>query len=329
MVKKKKAANIKDVAALAGVSIATVSRYLNGDLKRMSTQTADKVKDAIEKLNYVPNSIARQMITKSSRMIAVIVANVDDYFSTELFKGISSILESRGYIGVLFDADADIERERHLLATIGSQLFDGLIIQAMNSAQTIQQELHRQLPIVGVDRQIDASPWPQVLTDNYEIARSATKYFVDQGFTHVVILTSEISLARTREERYRGILSATDHVDVVEVSEITHNHQHIQNQLISAIRSTDEKTLIFSLKERWLLEFIPNLIFSGVLDNEKVTATGFADTEIARRLEPKIRLISQNPYLMGASAAEVLLRVVTGNRISDNQERIVLPAKFE
>ncbi|WP_369404160.1 LacI family DNA-binding transcriptional regulator [Secundilactobacillus oryzae] len=87
---KSKTANIKDVAALADTSVATVSRYLNGDFGRMSPKTAQKVQEAIDKLNYVPNSVARQMKTKSSRMIAVVVSNIDDYFSTELFKGISS-----------------------------------------------------------------------------------------------------------------------------------------------------------------------------------------------------------------------------------------------
>ncbi len=71
---------MKDVAALANVSIATVSRFLNGDLSRMSTNTAKTVKSAIDKLNYVPNSAARQMVTKSSGLIAIIVANIDDFF---------------------------------------------------------------------------------------------------------------------------------------------------------------------------------------------------------------------------------------------------------
>ncbi|WP_369473059.1 LacI family DNA-binding transcriptional regulator [Secundilactobacillus kimchicus] len=82
----RKTATMKDVAALADVSIATVSRFLNGNLDRMSSTTAAKIKDAIEKLNYVPNSAARQMITKASKMVAVVVANIDDYSQQNYLK---------------------------------------------------------------------------------------------------------------------------------------------------------------------------------------------------------------------------------------------------
>lgn len=324
---KSKTANIKDVAALADTSVATVSRYLNGDFGRMSPKTAQKVQEAIDKLNYVPNSVARQMKTKSSRMIAVVVSNIDDYFSTELFKGISSFLESKGYIGMLFDVDADIEREERLLKAIGEQSFDGLILQPFSDPQKIRDLIRRDIPIVIVDREMDPNPWPQVVTDNYEAARQATQYYSDKGFTHVIVMSSEIEAARTREERYKGIKSVGNKVDVVEVPEKSYNHAEIDKKLLKLIQNSDEKTLIFFLKERWLLEFMPSLLIEGVVDNKTVTATGFADTDIARQLEPKLTLISQDPYLMGASAAEVMYDIVSDKEVPD--DRIVIEAKLE
>lgn len=327
-VQQPKSANMKDVAALAGVSIATISRYLNGETNRMSKVTAVKVAAAIEKLNYVPNSSARQMITKSSKMIAVITANIDDYFSSELFKGISSILESQGYIGVLFDADSDNAREQKLLEVIGRQVFDGLIIQPANDPQMIQQALRRQLPVVVVDREMDAGTWPQVVTDNYQIARQATQHFLDEGCTHVIVLTSDVHLARTRQERYRGILSVADNVDTIEVSEASYNHSAVYQQLKAALTRSTERTLVFALKERWFLEFIPDLINEGLLDGRRVTATGFADTDIARRLAPNTQLITQNPYLMGASAAELLLQELQDPKLDLSHQKLIQPAKF-
>lgn len=155
---------MKDVAALANVSIATVSRFLNGDLSRMSTNTAKTVKSAIDKLNYVPNSAARQMVTKSSGLIAIIVANIDDFFSTELFKGISAMLESKGYVGVLFDSNSDVTREKELMTIVSTHTFDGLIIQPFSSVKVISDTIRRNIPIVIVDREIEQSPWTQVVT---------------------------------------------------------------------------------------------------------------------------------------------------------------------
>ncbi|HJE87236.1 MAG TPA: LacI family DNA-binding transcriptional regulator [Levilactobacillus hammesii] len=327
--KTNKTANIKDVAALAGVSIATVSRYLNGNLGRMSAATAEKVKDAIAKLDYVPNSVARQMITRSSKLVAVIVANIDDYFSTELFKGISSILESQGYIGVLFDANADIEREKTLLQAIGSHMYDGLILQSFSNPQTVRDILHQQMPVVSVDREMDNCPWPQVITDNYEAAKQATAHFTQEGFTHVVVLTSELDLSRTRQERYRGILAAAGeaNVDMLEVSEASYNHSEVHQQLTDLIQKANQKTVVFALKERWLLEFFPSLIMQGLIDNQRVTGTGFADTDFIRRMEPKLTLLSQNPFLMGASSAEIMLRMLQGEAVQP--ERMIIPAKLQ
>ncbi|WP_347339033.1 LacI family DNA-binding transcriptional regulator [Lentilactobacillus laojiaonis] len=324
----KKVSNMKDVALLAGVSVATVSRYLNGSLDRMSKATALKVSDAINKLNYVPNSIARQMKTKSSKFIAVIVTNIDDYYSSGLFKGISSILESRGYVGVLFDADSDIEREKRLLNLIGMQMFDGVIIQTMNDATVIQNELHKSIPIVIVDKALDNIAWPQVITDNFNESKKATEYFINKGYQHIVVLSSEINMARSRQDRYKGILAAAgeSNVDLIEVSEASYNHNSVRDKLESELKLSDNN-LIFFLKERWLLEFFPNLVSRGYLNDKKITATSFADTPLAKNLEPKLKLIYQNPYLMGASSAELILSLINNEQIKDN--KIIVPAKFE
>lgn len=324
--KDKSVVKMKDVAALANVSIATVSRYLNGNLSRMSEETANRVADAVNKLNYVPNSAARQMITKSSGLIAVIVGNIDDFFSTELFKGISAMLESKGYVGVLFDSNSDIEREKHLMSIISSQMFDGLIIQPYNSVSTIQQTIRRPMPIVIVDREIADSPWPQVVTNNFEASKDATQYYKEHGFTRVIVLTSNLSVAANRRDRYHGILAAINNVEVLEVSEKSYNHKIILKKLKEMINNSDENTLIFALKERWLTEFIPRLFYQGLIDNKHVAVTGFADTGIAQFIDPQTKLIAQNPYLLGASSGEVMTNILLGE--NDIPNNVVVPAKF-
>jgi len=326
MPEKKHIANIKDVASVAKVSTATVSRYLNGNLNRMSSKTAERVKVAIEKLEYVPNSAARQMITKSSKMIALIVANTDDYFSTEVFKGVSSILESYGYIGMMLDSDSDIVRERKLMSVVNSNTFDGLIIQPFNSMGSIEESIHRNIPIVIVDREMDQAPWVQVITNNYEVSREAASYFMKQGFTRFIVLTSKLSAATNRRERYRGIESVAKNIEVLEVSESLYNHKEIYDNLVKLLTESKERTVIFALKERWLLEFVPNLILKGYIDNVKATATGFADTTMARQIEPKMKLISQDPFLMGAGCAEIMVKRLKGEVQKENV--IVVPATF-
>ncbi|GEN48706.1 LacI family DNA-binding transcriptional regulator [Ligilactobacillus pobuzihii] len=325
---RKKRTNMKDVAQLAGVSTTTISRFLNGDLNKMSTKTAARISDAIEKLNYTPSAAARQMVTHSSKMIAVIVANIDDYFSTELFKGISSFLEANGYIAVLFDSNASSEKEKGIIKTITSYNFDGIIFQPTSSSmENINSEIHFEIPMVIVDRNLDTTRWPQVLTDNYQSARKATLSFKKEGYEHVIVLTSKIDSVSTRRERYLGIRSTIQDTDIIEISEETYNRKMILKQIENLLNKNGKKTLIFALKERWFLEFIPPLLSKGYFQNNKITTTGFADTSIARTISPKAKLINQNPFLMGGISAELILKILKREKIKS--KKVIVPAKIK
>ncbi|GAA3200016.1 LacI family DNA-binding transcriptional regulator [Lentilactobacillus kefiri] len=317
---------MRDVAALADVSIATVSRYLNGNLDRMSTETANRVADAIDKLNYVPNSAARQMVKKSSGLVAVIAGNIDDFFSTEMFKGINAMLESKGYVGVLFDSNSDLDREKRLMQIVSNQIFDGAILQPYNAVSVIQDTIKRPMPIVIADREIEQSPWPQIVTNNYEIARQATQYYKDKGFKRVIMITSSLTMAANRRDRYYGIQSVINNIDVLEVSEKSYNHKKVLQQLVTLINGSQEDTLIFALKERWLTEFIPRLFYKGLIDDKHVAVTGFSDTGTAQYIDPKTKLISQDPYLIGADSGEVMVNLLEGKK--QEPEKIIVPAKF-
>ena len=322
---RKKRANMKDVAHLANVSTTTISRFLNGNYSKMSTETAERIKTSIQKLNYVPNAAARQMVTHASKMIAVIVANIDDYFSTELFKGASSFLETKGYIAVLFDSNADSLKEKKIIKTIGTYNFDGLIFQpTLSVMENLNSEIQFVSPLVIVDRNLDTTRWPQVLTDNYQSARNATLMFQKEGYKHIIVLTSYIDSVSTRRERYLGIKSAAKNIDVIEISEESYNQKKISREIENLLKKDKEKTLLFALKERWFLEFVPPLISSGYFHDDSVMATGFADTKTARAISPNAKLINQNPFLMGGIAAEIMLKTLNNEKI--DQKRVIVPA---
>ncbi|SCB90755.1 transcriptional regulator, LacI family [Weissella bombi] len=325
--RRKRKANMKDVAQLAGVSITTVSRFLNGNFKKMSSETADKIKNAIEKLNYIPNAAARQMVTNSSNLIAVIVSNIDDYFSTELFKGASSILEANGYMAVLFDSNTNPDREREIIKTTSTYNFDGLIFQPnLNDVSHIFTEIAVDTPTVIVDRNLDTSMWPQVLTDNFASAQKATQIFKNEGYSRVIILSSPVDSTSTRRDRFLGIKSVISNVEIIEIPDDSYNKKKVYQHLKNLLADSTDRTLIFSLKERWLLEFVPMLIFDGLIDNDRIAITGFADTNTARAISPNSKFITQSPFLMGSVSAEMLLKQLHNEPIET--QKFVVPAKF-
>lgn len=324
--KSKKRPTIRDVAALAGVSVATVSRYLNGKTKKMTAATAARIKEAITKLQYIPNSAAREMSHNKSMIVVIVVANVADYFSTEIFKGASRKLEAAGYVPVLLDSGADQDHEKKILNSVNIHGFDGLLFQPLTSdTALIQSELTRDFPVVILDRELKRSPWPQVVTDNYHSSRNATEHFVKEGFKHVVVLSSTIAQASTRQERFQGIADSANDVDVVEIDEKGFDRDAVY-QRIARLMKSDKKTLLFSLKERWLLEFLPQLMQDGLIDHQQNRVTGFADTSLIKGICPDAHMISQNPSYMGERAAEVLLKMLKGE--SSEIDDIVIKADF-
>lgn len=304
----KKAASIKDVAKLANVSIATVSRYLHGKMDRMSTNTAKQVEIAINKLNYVPNAAARQLITHKSKTVAIIVVNIADSFSTELYKGASSILEQAGYTTVMLDTDSQQEKEEHLINTVGLNTYDGLILQPLGSdVKMIQSEIKRNVPIVILDRKLDYSPWPQVLSENYSASLKAAKYFYEHDFQNAIVLSSPIAIASTRQERLKGIKEIYQQVQILELDEKLVQRQQIYNDLKEALSKNDGKTVLFFLEERWLLLLLPDLIGSGFLPDINLQISGFADTSLITSIWPEAKMIIQNPYQMGKKAGQIML----------------------
>lgn len=318
--KGSKKTTIRDVARLAGVSTASVSRYLNGKKGAMTEQTAQNIQAAIQKLNYVPSFTARAMNNNASKMVAFVVSNIEDYFSVEIFRGASQVLENSGYVTVLMDTNSSLQREQELLESINQRSFDGLLLQPLtNDAQEIAKRAVRQFPIVIMDRELELSAWPQVVTNNYQASYNATRDFVAQGIDEVVVVSSQIQSASTRRQRYQGIkdaLQSGQSLKTIEFNESDFSVEEVLN-LLRRMIDPRKKTVLFSLKERWLLNFLPPLMREGLITSENSIVTGFADTNLIESICPFARVISQHPFTMGQRAAETLLM-----KLKDNDQAV-------
>lgn len=320
--------NINDIAERAGVSIATVSRYLHGRLEKMSDKTANRIKQIIEETGYVPNASAVQLMTQRSGLIAVVAADVDDYFSTEFFKGASSILEAEQYTGVLFDTNSSVAREASLLDRVSQQNFDGVIIQPISDDDSLlEKHIKKGLPVVLVDRETMGGNYDMVVTDNKQAAKRAAQHYHDAGFTRLIVVTEPIASVSTRTARWRGVQAVYPNATMVEVPRAGIVGEEVLNEMMQQLRG-EEPTVIFFFKERLMLEILPHMIRENVL-NEQRQVTGFSDTKLARDLNPNVKLIQQNPFLMGATAAELLLRRLDKKTVMQHTEKVVIAATYE
>ena len=176
-------ATIKDVARTAGVSIATVSNYLNAT-KPVSSATARKIDQAIETLQYTTNTAARNLRTRKSHEIGVILPNFDDPYYVQLFQGIEKAFSNSPYfLNIAFSYDSPEQEQRSADAFLSKQIC-GLILvscQPGSAAYYRQNFTDKGIPLVMVDRKIDGLDANSVLVDNYFAVRRITADLLAQG----------------------------------------------------------------------------------------------------------------------------------------------------
>lgn len=197
---------LDDVAKLANVSKTTVSRVLN---KRgyLSQETIDKVYDAMEKLNYQPNTVARQLYNKKTNIIGLLFPTVSNPFFGELVEELEKKLYSQGYKVIIGNSMNDPEKEKNYLNQLLSNQVDGLIVGTHN--QNIQQYQNENLPIVAIDR-IMNQDIPVIESDNYSGGKQATEKLIQKGAKKIIHTTGPDTLdtpANRRREAYEETMT--------------------------------------------------------------------------------------------------------------------------
>lgn len=197
---------IYEVAALAGVSPATVSRVLNG--VAVSPAYAARVRKAADELNFRPNRTARSLRRRSSEVIALIIPDIENPFFTALARGVEDRALAAGLSVVLCNTDEQPSKEARYLEVAVSEHMAGVILAPVSSETDLTALLNRKTPVVAVDRSshhvVDT-----VLMDNESGGRRATTALYEQGFTRVACITGprHVETAQGRAAGWRGVFT--------------------------------------------------------------------------------------------------------------------------
>ncbi len=290
---------MREVAALAKVSIKTVSRVVNGEAG-VSPGLAKRVVAASERLNYRHNRTASNLRRSDGRSdtIGVVLEDVGNPFSSALNRAIEDVAVQRGVLVLASSSDEDEERERKLVSAFASRRVDGLIIQpASHDHSYLVAERRVGTPIVFVDRPPEFFDADTVLTDNAAGVRRGVRHLVERGHRRIGYL-GDLHTIATAAERYRGYL------------------EELNNQKI------DVDTRLARLDLRGItIGAFRALRRLGL--HERVALIGFDDILLADLLQPGITVVAQDPSAIGRTAAELLFRRLDGDR-SPSEHKIVL-----
>ncbi|WP_339531242.1 LacI family DNA-binding transcriptional regulator [Pseudomonas mucidolens] len=190
-----------DVAERAGVSKASVSRFIGDDRALLSDATALRIERAIDELGYRPNQMARGLKRGRTRLIGMLVADIRNPYSIAVMHGVETACRKHGYSLVVCNTDRDDEQERQHLASLRAYNIEGLIVNTLGHHLEQLLELQREMPLVLVDRKVDALHSDLVGLDNPVAVHMALDHLEQQGYRDVLLISEAADGTSSRLER--------------------------------------------------------------------------------------------------------------------------------
>ena len=200
-----------DVAQRAGVSKASVSRFIGEDRALLSEAIAERIERAINDLGYRPNQMARGLKRGRTRLIGMLVADIRNPYSIAIMHGVETACRLHGYNLVVCNTDRNDEQERQHLAALRSYNIEGLILNTLGHDPDALKELHQEMPIVLIDRKVEQLHTDLVGLDNPEAVRMALEHLEQQGYRDVLLVSEPVDGTSSRTERinsFTGQLAA-------------------------------------------------------------------------------------------------------------------------
>ncbi|WP_026694152.1 LacI family DNA-binding transcriptional regulator [Peribacillus kribbensis] len=319
---------IADVAKLANVSTATVSRVISnaGTVKK---ETAEKVLEAIKKLNYQPNMLARQLRRSETKTILVVVPDITNTFFSVVLRGIESVAIENGYQVLLGDARNDVESETSFLTILGQKKADGLILLTARTDQKILEDLSQDFPVVLACEYYEGSKLPTVSIDNVSSARKATEYLISLNHKRIGHISGPLNIVVGRD-RYRGFHQAmAQHglsVDPSLIQEGEFSFESGFNLMMKFLSLENPPTALFAGNDEMAMGAIKAAKSKGLRVPEDLSVVGFDDIQFASIFEPALTTVAQPTFDMGQKAMRLLLNLIKDEELEKDQ--FILPDKL-
>ncbi len=317
---------MRDVAALAGVSIKTVSRVVNGE-PGVSVVLADRVEDAARQLDYRPDLTASNLRRgRQTATLGLMLENVANPYSSAVHRAVDDAAVERGMAVLATSLDEDPVREREVARTMIQRRVDGLVIMPTGIDQSyLRAEIEAGLATVFVDRPPGFLDADTVLATNGAGAREAIEHLVAMGHRRIAFLgdLTDIATAKDRYQGYRDALEeAGIRLDEGLVRHDLHTRDTAQRAAESLMRLPPDEapTALFASQNLITIGAIQALHLHDL--QHLVALVGFDDIELASMLDPGVTVVAQDPYAIGRAAAELLFARLDGYR-GPSQHRMI------
>ncbi|MDK2991443.1 MAG: LacI family transcriptional regulator [Clostridiales bacterium] len=301
---------IKDVAKLAGVSTATVSRVLNGE--NVKEENRRRVEEAVKRLNYSTNTLARALKTNKTMTVGVIVPDLSNVFFTTIAKGIEKALHPYGYSIMVCDSDESIEGEREKIAFLKDKFVDGIIIIPVGDQQPYLKRIQDDgTPIVLVDRFIEDIQADAILVDNINGAYDAVEHLIVNGHRRIGLISGPQHIFVGKERLIGYERAYTDYQLNIDAEIIRYGDLHIESgyKLMNELLDLPSPpTAIFAANYYMSIGAIMAANERHINIPEELSFIGFDDMELTKVIKPPLTVVVQPMDKMGQAAAELIYK---------------------
>jgi LacI family transcriptional regulator len=318
---------LRDVGKLAGVSAMTVSRVINGR-GGVDAETQRRVEDAITALDYVPNRIARGLLSQKTETIGLIVPDVVNPFFAPVVRGAETAARRAGYRVLLCNSEGDLRLEREYIEDLVAHRVEGLLLAPANdeTRHSIFPLLRGGFPLVLLDRSLPDSDCDLVVSDSISGARRLTEHLISVGHRSIAHLTDadDTSTGRDRLQGYREALAAAGIAardDLVFRTTVDQLGGYRATQEVLALHS--RPTAIFAVNNMTAVGAMKALRERGLSVPEDMALVCFDDVEHLAVLSPFLTVVDQPAETLGSLGAQLLLERIAG-KAGPRSRRIVL-----
>lgn len=317
------AISIKDVAKEAGVSIATVSRVLN-DIDVVNEDTKKKVLDAIKKLGYRPNIVARSLKTQKTKTIGILVPDVSSGLYPEIVRGAEDVANIYDYNVILCNSDFDYSKEKDYLRVLREKMVDGVIYMSSSMQdETLNIINQLNLKTVLVETKDKDETLPSVTIDNIEASKYATEYLINKGLKNIAFVGAKEEANNAWSDRYIGYKSALSKNDLELDKDLVYTVGLKVQTGHDAVIEFENKgkcyDAVVCATDEIAVGVINALRENGKRVPEDISVIGFNDNLVSSIFYPKITTIRQPSYDMGSVAMRMLIKMLMKQELDESQ----------
>jgi LacI family transcriptional regulator len=326
--------SIHDVAALAGVSSTTVSRYLNNS-GYVGKTARERIAHAIVELNYIPNSIARSLTSKSTLTIGLLLPDIGNVHWTSVARGAEDEARKNGYNVILCNTDSDSTKLEEYISVLLQRQVDGLIYAPISGAKKTLLELFEPIqkkntPAVIIDVPLPGANVDTILVDSRSGAYQLAELLITMGHRRIAIITGEKNYY-TSSERLTGALSALEKAGIKQQKCLIRYTEYdiltSQKAAHELLQLPERPTAFFAANNFIGLGIIRAVREAGLRIPEDISLVCFDDIPQASLIDPFLTVAAQPTYEIGQIASKMLIERMSG--VCDTEPRtVVLPVEI-